>query len=552
MSIAAPAWMASPPEVHSALLAAGPGPGALLAAAAAWSSLSTEYTAATDELTAILGQVQAGAWQGPSAQAYAVAHVPYLAWLAQVSSDSAGAAAQFETAAAAYTAALAAMPTLAELAANHAAHGVLLATNFFGINTIPIALNEADYVRMWVQAATTMSTYEAVSATAVAAAPLTPSAPSIVTSQTAQPADDDGGDNPLGLPQWLVDALERLGIGNSQLAHDPTVDNALNQALAYLLKYFGYHWDPAAGTLNGLDYDYYTTPTQLSFWVARALELLEDFEYFGQLLTQNPVQAVQWFISWQLFDFPTHILEVSQLLTQNPALFAALAPVLAPAGAVGGLAGLTALAQPAPAPVPIVAAPGVAQPFAAPPPASVPASAPPPASAASGVSSPAAGGAGGSPPAPPAPAGSVAASSFAPYLIGPPGIDTGSAMPVGTGASRRAVESRDAAAAAAATAAQREQRRAQRRRRSALHRSDHAVMDLDVEVTPDWADSGEHGAAASSRGVRGFAGTLTRRTTPVVGLTAFSDGVFDDEPRMPLLPGSWQRPDSGPLGNEND
>src|ERR1700728_4529659 len=265
----APIFMAAPPEVHSALLSSGPGPGSLLAAAGAWNSLSAEYTSVAEEISEVLAEVQGGAWQGPSAESFVSAYVPYLAWLTQASADSAAAATQHETAAAAYTAALAAMPTMPELATNHVVHGVLQATNFFGINTIPIALNEADYVRMWVQAAATMSTYQAVADTAVTATPATDPAPPILKSQAAESGDPYSGlsgDNPLGLPQWLQNILKWFGIDNQITAHDPKLDYFFDNWVADFLKNFGITWDPAAGTVNGATYDTYVNPGVAVFW----------------------------------------------------------------------------------------------------------------------------------------------------------------------------------------------------------------------------------------------------------------------------------------------
>lgn len=184
----APIWMALPPEVHSTLLRTGPGPGALSAAADAWRMLSDEYRAAAVELAAVVSQTCATAWEGVGADAYAAAHGPYLIWLTDTAAAAAAAGAQLEAAAAAHASALAAMPTMAELTANRTTHAALVATNFFGVNTIPIAVNEADYARMWIQAATTMATYEAVASAAVSATPRTVAPPPILGAGTGESA----------------------------------------------------------------------------------------------------------------------------------------------------------------------------------------------------------------------------------------------------------------------------------------------------------------------------------------------------------------------------
>jgi PPE-repeat protein len=526
----------------------------MLAAAGAWNSLSAEYASVAEELSAVLADVQAGAWQGPSAEAFVAAFVPYLAWLTQASANSAAAATQHETAAAAYIAALAAMPTLPELATNHIVHGVLVATNFFGLNTIPITLNEADYGRMWVQAATTMGVYEAVSSTAVAATPPTTPAPQIQKSNAQTQASSPppiSGDNPLGLPQPLLDFLKQFGIGNSLVAHSPHIDNPLNEAIASFLKNFGLNWNPAQGTVNGATYDSYADPSQPIWYAVRALELFEDFEQFGTYLVQNPVVAFQYLFSTVLFDWPIHILEFGYFAAQSPALLAAAAPLAAaPLGAAGGLAGLAGLAglpQPAvvPALAPVPAAPSLLPvlgptPIAAPAAAPATAPAPAPAPAASTVAGP-------PPPTPPTPPPPAGAGFVPPYAVGGIGAGSGMSSSASSRAKRKTPQPDAAAAVAAAAAAAREQARARRRqRRRATQRGyGDEYMDADVNVDPDWgAPPGEEPVAstvASDRGAGtlGFAGTVSKGSAQAAGLTTLSGDEFDGGPKMPMLPNTW-------------
>lgn len=179
-AIPTPTFHARPPEINTALLMAGAGAAPMLQAAAGWETFAILLETQADELAASL-VASSSAWSGAAGERAVQSTMQMVVWLRATSAQAMKRGAQAAAQAASYSLAMATTPPLAEIELNHVTHGVLEATNFLGVNAIPIGLNEADYfIRMWNQAAGVMEAYALETSANTVFEPIIPLKPIVI------------------------------------------------------------------------------------------------------------------------------------------------------------------------------------------------------------------------------------------------------------------------------------------------------------------------------------------------------------------------------------
>jgi hypothetical protein len=160
------AWL--PPEVNSALIFSGPGPGPLLAAAEAWDGLAGELASSASSFSSVTSDLARSSWQGASSAAMMTVASQYTSWLSAAAAQAEQVSHQASAIAAAFETALAATVQPAVVAANRSLVQALASTNWLGQNTPAIADIEAAYEQMWASDVAAMFGYHADASAAVA------------------------------------------------------------------------------------------------------------------------------------------------------------------------------------------------------------------------------------------------------------------------------------------------------------------------------------------------------------------------------------------------
>lgn len=210
-----------PPEINSGRMWTGPGSGSLAASAAAWQALAAELGSAGAAMQAVISALTTGSWTGPTALTMAASAAPYVVWMMATAAQCQEAAAAAAQAAMAFEAAHAGVIPPMVVEENRVRLATLVATNFMGFNTGPIAATEAQYEGYWAQDATAMYGYTADAAGLTGALipftpPPSPANPAGFATQAASVAQSSGTAAGQAAQNATNAGTEAAGLGGSQ------------------------------------------------------------------------------------------------------------------------------------------------------------------------------------------------------------------------------------------------------------------------------------------------------------------------------------------------
>lgn len=217
-----------PPEINSGRMYAGAGSGPMLAAASAWDELEAALSTAASGYGAVISELASAPWVGPSSTSMVAAVGPYVTWLGSAAALAEETATRARAAAAAFDTAFAMTVPPGVITFNRVLLMALVATNFFGQNSLAIAATEAQYMEMWAQDAAAMFGYTTSSATASELNPFT-SPPNTTSSNGV-------ANQPAAVAQAIATPAANMSqtstATTSQLASTTTASQALHQLSA--------------------------------------------------------------------------------------------------------------------------------------------------------------------------------------------------------------------------------------------------------------------------------------------------------------------------------
>ncbi|VAZ91540.1 putative PPE family protein PPE51 [Mycobacterium pseudokansasii] len=226
-----------PPDINSARIYSGPGPGSLLAAAGGWDTVAAELTSAAEGYGSVVSSRTTMYWWGLASASMPAMAGPFVEWLETTVAQAKESGDQVRAAAAAFEQAHAMTVPPAVVAANRAQLKALIASNFFGQNTAAIAATEAQYAEMWAQDAAAMYGYANNSAAATALTPFSSPEQSVnpvgVVAQSAAVSQAAGGSagTTATVLSWLAssapDALQAVQDWPNILPEDFTILDAI-------------------------------------------------------------------------------------------------------------------------------------------------------------------------------------------------------------------------------------------------------------------------------------------------------------------------------------